>query len=168
MRTIYLLIRLIAIISLLFVTPLVFAGGVATAAPSFELSGIEGPVNLAYYRGKLIYLDFWASWCGPCKQSFPWMNAMQAKYGSQGLQVIAVNLDMKSEDGRRFLSNSPAQFIVAFDPAGDTPRKYQVRGMPTSVLIGRDGRIISEHLGFNNKDRAELEHTIEAALEQRN
>jgi thiol-disulfide isomerase/thioredoxin len=144
------------------------AAGITGPAPAFVLSGTDGAVNLAQYRGKLVYLDFWASWCGPCKQSFPWMNEMQAKYGKQGLQVIGINLDMKSEDGRRFLSTTPAQFIVAFDPNGDTPRKYQVKGMPTSVLIGRDGKIISEHMGFNNKDRDDLERTIALALEQRN
>ena len=146
----------------------VSAAGIAGPAPVFELAGMDGTVNLARYHGKLVYLDFWASWCGPCKQSFPWMNEMQAKYGKQGLQVIGVNLDMKSEDGRRFLADTPAQFIVAFDPTGDTPRKYQVKGMPTSVLIGRDGKIISEHMGFNHRDRDALERTIVSALEQLN
>ena len=76
------------------------------------------------------------------------MHEMQAKYGKQGLRVIGINLDMRSEDGRRFLSTTSASFIVAFDPNGDAPRKYQVTGMPTSVLIGRDGKVISEHMGY--------------------
>jgi thiol-disulfide isomerase/thioredoxin len=168
MKKISLLIMVIALNGALLLPVAALAAGIAGPAPAFELSGGSGAVNLAQYRGKLVYLDFWASWCGPCKQSFPWMNEMQAKYGKQGLQVIGINLDMKSEDGHRFLSTTPAQFIVAFDPNGDTPRKYQVKGMPTSVLIGRDGMIISEHMGFNNKDRADLERTIASALEQRN
>ncbi len=168
MKKISLLFIVLTINSLMFFPLTAFSAGNAGTAPEFALPGADGAVNLDQYRGKLVYLDFWASWCGPCKQSFPWMNEMQAKYGKQGLQVIGINLDMKSEDGRRFLSTTPASFIVAFDPNGDTPRKYQVKGMPTSVLIGRDGKIISEHMGFNNKDRGDLERIITSALEQRN
>lgn len=135
-------------------------------APPFELAGHAAPVpvKLAAYLGKFVYVDFWASWCGPCRQSFPWMNELQARYGAQGLQIIGVNLDAKKEDATTFLNATPAHFLVAFDPAGVTPRSYGVKGMPTSFLIGPDGKIIFEHRGFNQADRAELEGKIKAAL----
>jgi thiol-disulfide isomerase/thioredoxin len=137
------------------------AGG---PAPEFELTGMSGPVKLSNYRGKLVYVDFWASWCGPCRQSFPWMNEMQAKYGTQGLQIVGVNLDAKEKDARDFLAETPAAFAIAFDPKGATPRTYRIKGMPTSLLIDADGKIIFEHAGFNANDRADLENQIKAAL----
>ncbi len=133
-------------------------------APVFDLAGIESPVKLAAYQGKVVYLDFWASWCGPCRQSFPWMNEMQAKYGAQGFQIIGVNLDAKKQDADAFLKATPARFVMAYDPSGATPRGYGVKGMPSSFLIGPDGKIIFEHRGFNEADRAELESKIKAAL----
>lgn len=135
-----------------------------STAPAFDLKGVEGNINLAKYQGKVVYLDFWASWCGPCRQSFPWMNELQSKYGAQGLQIIGVNLDQKNEDARQFLTTTPARFLVAFDPVGATPRSYGVKGMPSSVLIGPDGKIIFEHAGFKEADRAALEEKIKSSL----
>lgn len=135
-----------------------------SAAPAFDLPGSNGPVKLANYQGKLVYLDFWASWCGPCRQSFPWMNELQGKYGAQGLQIIGINLDAKKEDASKFLAATPARFMLAFDPAGATPRSYGVKSMPTSLLIGPDGKVIFVHRGFNEADRPELESKIKAAL----
>ena len=135
-----------------------------TVAPAIELPSADGTFKLSQYQGKVVYVDFWASWCGPCRQSFPWMNAMQAKYRAQGLQIVGINLDAKSADASKFLAETPAQFTVAFDPKGTTPRLYAVKGMPTSFLVGRDGKIISEHTGFHDGQRAELEKTLQQAL----
>lgn len=133
-------------------------------APAFDLPGRNGPVRLAQYAGKTVYLDFWASWCGPCRKSFPWMNDMQARYGAKGLRVVAVNVDQKSADAQAFLKEVSAQFDVAFDPAGKTPRAYGIKGMPSSCLIGADGKVLSQHAGFAPERAAELEHAIQQAL----
>jgi len=151
-------------IAALLMTSSAMALDKGSAAPVFDLKGVEGNINLAKYQGKLVYLDFWASWCGPCRQSFPWMNELQSKYGAQGLQIIGVNLDQKNEDARQFLTTTPARFLVAFDPAGATPRSYGVKGMPSSVLIGPDGKVIFEHAGFKEADRAALEEKIKSSL----
>ncbi|GGD00403.1 thiol:disulfide interchange protein [Undibacterium terreum] len=148
--------------------PQAYALEKGSAAPAFDLNGIDGQVKLAKYQGKLIYLDFWASWCGPCRQSFPWMNELQNKYGAQGLQVIGVNLDARNEDARTFLAGTPAHFVIAFDPAGATPRNYGVRGMPSSLLIGPDGKVLFEHSGFKDADKVELEEKIKASLGVKN
>jgi cytochrome c biogenesis protein CcmG/thiol:disulfide interchange protein DsbE len=133
-------------------------------APVFELAGPAGAVRLDHYQGKLVYLDFWASWCGPCRHSFPWMNEMQTKYGPQGLQVVGINVDARTDDARSFLAATPARFVIAFDPAGAAPRQYGIKGMPSSVLIGPDGKVLFEHSGFREADRVELESRIRAAL----
>lgn len=134
------------------------------AAPQFDLQGMDGAVQLAKLSGKVVYVDFWASWCGPCRQSFPWMNEMQAKYGARGLQIVGINVDAKSEDAKTFLATTPAKFTIAFDPKGATPRQYGIKGMPSSVLIGPDGKVLLEHSGFRDADRAELEAKIQSAL----
>jgi len=144
---------------------LVLALEKGSPAPAFELPTNEGGVKLENYRGKVVYLDFWASWCGPCRESFPWMNAMQSKFGTQGLQIIGINVDAKIEDGQRFLAKLPASFVVPFDPAGTIPRLYGVKGMPTSIVIGRDGTVVSQHTGFKKADQSELENAIRLALE---
>jgi peroxiredoxin len=90
---------------------------------------------------------------------------MQAKYKSKGFQIIAVNLDAKTDDAMKFLEQVPADFTVAFDSKGQTPRAYGVKGMPTSFLIDRSGKILLQHAGFRPDDREELEKQIQAALE---
>ena len=138
---------------------------VGQSAPEIQLSGRSGAIKLSELKGKAVYLDFWASWCGPCKQSFPWMNEMQAKYGAKGLQVLAVNLDQKPEDATGFLQQTKVDFLIAMDPVGQSAQKYNVKGMPSSLLIGRDGKVTVVHTGFNAASKAELERAIVAALE---
>jgi len=141
------------------------AFGKGDKAADFTLPGKAGTVKLSDMAGSVIYLDFWASWCGPCRQSFPWMNQMQAKYKTKGFQVLAVNLDTKTDDAIKFLAQVPANFTVAFDPKGQTPRVYGVKGMPTSFLIDRNGKVLLQHAGFRPADEEELERQIQAALE---
>jgi cytochrome c biogenesis protein CcmG, thiol:disulfide interchange protein DsbE len=152
------------VLALLVVSPMAIALDQGTKAPPFAIPSTGRPVKLADYVGKIVYLDFWASWCGPCKQSFPWMNEMQAKYGSKGLQIIGVNLDAKQDDGLHFLATTPASFTIAFDAQGASARQYGVKGMPTSLLIARDGTIAKVHMGFNPAEQEELERAIVSAL----
>lgn len=135
-------------------------------APPLELPAIDGNVNLAQFEGKVVYLDFWASWCDPCRESFPWMAEMKEKYGAQGLEVVAVNLDKERELADTFLKTMKVNFFVAFDASGESAEKYGLRGMPGSYLIGRDGNIQASHLGFNDKDKAKLEAAIKIMLQQ--
>jgi cytochrome c biogenesis protein CcmG, thiol:disulfide interchange protein DsbE len=137
-----------------------------SAAPEFEFSGLTKPekVKLSGIKAKVIYVDFWASWCGPCRQSFPWMNAMQEKYGPQGLQIVGINLDAKKEDALQFLAATPAQFIALHDPAGASAKQYAIKGMPSSVLVSSDGKVIQNHAGFRDIDKAELEAKFRLAL----
>ncbi len=138
---------------------------VGEAAPNVELLGPNGEtVRLPLQTGKVLYVDFWASWCGPCRQSFPWMNAMQDKYKAKGLQIIGINLDQQASAADKFLAQTPAKFTVMFDPKGVSPRLYTVKGMPTSVLIGRDGKVIRQHAGFNDASRDQLEQQLQSAL----
>lgn len=157
--------RLLAAVASLGFSGWVLAVNPGEPAPEFKLPGLAADeVNLAAYRGKLVYLDFWASWCGPCKQSFPWMNQLQSRYAAQGLQVLTVNLDTRAEDARRFLMANPGHFPVGLDPQGQVPKSYAILGMPSSVLIAPDGKVLWTHRGFRAEEAAELEATISRHL----
>lgn len=161
--------RILASISAIAVGALLSAAACAQTvgkpAPAFELPATTSPnLRLADLKGRVVLVDFWASWCAPCKQSFPWMNEMQAKYGPKGLTIIGVNVDRKREDADRFLAGTPAQFAVAFDSTGKVAQSYQPKGMPTSFLIGADGVVRNVHVGFRDSDRADLELELAAAL----
>jgi len=137
-------------------------------APDFELSGtLAGKtekVKLSDYRGQVVYLDFWASWCSPCRDSFPWMNEMQAKYKEKSVTFIAINVDRKQKDAKAFLVKTPAEFLIAFDSKGKTPGQYGVMGMPSAFVIGKDGNILHSHIGFHKNNLAEYEAHIQQAL----
>jgi len=134
---------------------------VAASAPAVSAPAPE----LAEYRGKLVYVDFWASWCVPCRQSFPWMNSMHQQYGSKGLVILAVNMDQVRTEADAFLKQYPADFAIRFDPQGQLAQQFKVRGMPTSALVGRDGKVLWTHEGFRSKDPAALEQALRKALQ---
>jgi thiol-disulfide isomerase/thioredoxin len=133
-------------------------------APLINLPGVTGTVQSAEFKGKVIYVDFWASWCKPCKQSFPWLNGMQAKYEKQGFEIVAINLDQEQNAANDFLQALPAQFTVAFDPSGKTAEQFHVQGMPSSYLIDRQGNMRAVHIGFRDEDRAKLEQAVTKLL----
>lgn len=141
------------------------AAEVGSTAPTYSLPTAAGKVDTASLKGKLVYVDFWASWCVPCKQSFPWMNEMQAKYGDRGLHVLAINVDGKQSDADKFLGRVPAKFQVAFDPAGVTPKQFAVKAMPTSYLVDGEGRVVYVHSGFRESDQKSIEAAIVAGLD---
>jgi cytochrome c biogenesis protein CcmG, thiol:disulfide interchange protein DsbE len=137
-------------------------------APNFALPNAQGSVvALESLRGKVVYVDFWASWCGPCRRSFPWMNEMQQKYGDKGLAIVAVNVDKKRADADKFLAQLPATFPVVFDEAGASPLAFGVKGMPSSYLIDARGNVVLVERGFLDEGRAQLEDRIKALLASR-
>lgn len=135
-------------------------------APQFSLPSAGGNISLTNYAGKVVLLDFWASWCGPCRQSFPWMNDIQEKYQKQGLEIIAINLDQEPELAAAFLQDIPARFTVAYDTSGKSAENYGVMGMPSAYLIDREGKIHSQHIGFHQNNRDAYEKELSTLLAQ--
>lgn len=119
---------------------------------------------LIKHKGEVVYIDFWASWCGPCRKSFPWMNAVQTQYQAQGFSVISINLDADKALAEQFLVETPANFAVIYDPKGKIAKHFKIQGMPSSMLIGRDGKIKSRHTGFFMNKVPEYEQEIEQLL----
>jgi len=163
-----LLVRLLGGLALCSIALDVAAVGVGQVAPAFTLpNGAGESLVLNDLRGQVVYVDFWASWCGPCKRSFPWMNELQQKYGGKGLVIIAINVDKKREDAQRFLSTTPAQFRIVYDVAGLTPAAFEVKGMPSSYLIDAQGRVVAAEQGFREEQKAAVEERIRALLAAR-
>ena len=133
-------------------------------APEINLPGIDGDVRLENLKGKVVFLDFWASWCTPCAKSFPWLNDMKKSYADKGFEILAVNLDKDRKAADKFLKDMEVSFKVVFDESGDSAAAYKLKGMPSSYLIGRDGKVYASHIGFREKDKAKLEQAIKKLL----
>jgi len=135
----------------------VFAGGkplkVGDPLPDLGTFGLEGklPDEL---KGKVVLLDFWASWCGPCKESFPVMDELHQKYGSKGLVILAVNVDETAAAMTDFLKSHPASFAIVRDAGKKLVSTVNIASMPTSFVIGQDGKVVSVHKGFHGKESA--------------
>ena len=146
----------------------VFALGAGDSAPPLVLPTRGGQqIDLAQLRGSVVYVDFWASWCGPCKRSFPWMNEMTRKYASSGFSVVAINVDKERDDAERFLRSTPAEFTVVYDAGGGTPKAWQVRSMPSSYLVDASGKVLLVENGFSDDRKAGIEERIRAATAAR-
>src|SRR5262245_40403965 len=136
------------------------AAAAAAAQPPAPVAGLD----LAPYHGQVILVDFVASWCAPCAESFPWMESMVARHGSAGLVVVAVDLDEDPEAARRFLGGKYAGFQHVDDPQGTIAEALGVGVMPTSILYDREGRSAFVHAGFHPELSAQYEEHIVALL----
>lgn len=134
----------------------------APQAPNFSIKHLlDGKqISLDQYQGKVVYVDFWASWCPPCLKSFPFMEELQTQYGKQGLVVLAVNLDENPEDAKAFLKQTSTSFFVGHNKQADIATLYNVQAMPSSFLIARDGSIQLVHKGFKTNDKQKLKKLI--------
>ena len=142
------------------------ASAEVSPAPNFTLEHEQLPASLAELKGQVVYLDFWASWCKPCRKSFPWMNKMQGKYAKQGLQIIAINLDTEPALAKAFLDKIPATIPIIYDPEGNIARSYELVGMPSSYLIDKNGHIRSTHKGFFNNKVNQYEQELVSLLNE--
>jgi len=118
-------------------------------------------------EGRVVYVDFWASWCPPCRQSFPWMVELQDKYAPRGLCVVAVSVDKSHKDALSFFREANPQFEVVFDSTGSLAERYGLEAMPTSFVYGRDGRLRYTHQGFSSGDEPVLDSVIRTLLEEK-
>ena len=141
----------------------VLVAGALACLVSIPASADEA-LELDEYRGNVIVVDFWASWCVPCRRSFPWLNKMHAKYADDGLVILGVNLDASRKDAAAFLEDYPADFKIYFDTDAVYAKEFDVQAMPSSFVLGRDGEITARHLGFKVKRQQEYEAILVEAL----
>ena len=148
------------------VNSIVFAAEAGSPIPACKVSNIGSTQteDLQRYKGQVLYVDFWASWCGPCAQSFPFLNEMHEQLKDKGLQIVGVNLDENPEDAKAFLAKIPASFKVVADASKQCATDFDVKAMPSSYLIDRKGIIHYVHLGFRPGDAKDLRALVEGLL----
>jgi len=143
------------------------AGDAAQPAPAFSLASRAGAqVSLADLRGQVVMINFWASWCGPCRQEFPALDQIYAKYKPMGFTLVAINVESEKADAERFLGATPVSFPILFDPDNKVSGSYGVNAMPTTVLVDRQGRVRWQHRAYKPGDEAKYIEQIRAVLRE--
>ena len=130
------------------------------------LLGNGNDIRLSDFEGKIVYVDFWASWCGPCRQSLPLYEDLYKRLSSDRFQLLAVNLDEDINDAKNFLRRHPVSYPVLLDPAGNSARAWSVPVMPTSYLVDFDGKLAHSYAGFEASHMGKIEHDIQTLLER--
>lgn len=132
-----------------------------TQAPGFTARTFDGKeVSLADFRGKIVFVDFWASWCSPCRESLPMYDKLAADFGTDNFAIIAVNLDETAADAKKFIAQHPVRYTIVQNPQGDIPKAFGLSGMPSSYLIDRDGKVRQRYVGFEPTDISALKNEI--------
>lgn len=157
------------LICILFVSVPIHTVGAVTlgdAVPncSLILHDDKKPYNIKQHQGKVLYIDFWTSWCGPCAKSFPFMSKLHSDLEQKGLQIVGVNLDEYPKNILEFLAKFPANFPVAEDHSQQCAKAFDVKAMPSSYLVDRKGIIRHIHIGFRSGEAEELRTIVEQLL----
>jgi peroxiredoxin len=143
------------------------AGGDAGPAPGFSLTALSGePATLSQYKGQVVMVNFWATWCGPCQQEMPLLDQMYKKYRPAGFTLLGVNVDKEAPAVRELLARKPVSFPVLLDPANQVSKAYHVDDMPSSVLIDRKGEIRYVHRGYKPGDENEYQDRIRQLIRE--
>jgi len=150
------------------VASLAWAATVSGPAPVFTLQSNKGQqVALAQLKGKVVMVNFWATWCVPCRQEMPHLEALYKKYNSLGFELLAVNVEKNNAEGaRKWLEETPVTFPVLFDPENQVTKLYKVQTMPSTVIIGRNGTMRFIHQGYKPGYEGEYQTEVRALLRE--
>jgi thiol-disulfide isomerase/thioredoxin len=118
-------------------------------------------------QGRVVYVDFWASWCVPCRRSFPWMTELLGKYRDRGLHIVAINVDRDRAAADKFIKDTRASLPIVYDPAGKLAKLYDLQVMPTSFVYARDGTLKLRKEGFVPEETESVESLIRKLLEEK-
>jgi peroxiredoxin len=141
--------------------------GPGTAAPAFQLPAAAGnPVGLGDLKGQVVLINFWASWCGPCRQEMPVLEQMYRKYKAAGFTLLGVNVEPKSNDAVGFLKSTPVSFPILFDTESKVSNLYEVSGMPSTVIVDRKGKVRYIHHGYKPGDESEYLDQIRTLMRE--
>lgn len=148
--------------------PTAVAADTSQPAPPLWAPQADGTMTgLRDLRGKVVLVDFWASWCAPCRESLPQLDAWQRELGTRGFSVLAVNVDTERRKALAFLRQNPVSYPVVYDPEGFWPEQYAVKGMPSGFLVDREGQVRAVHHGYKAKDLPRIRREIEALLAEK-
>jgi peroxiredoxin len=149
------------------VASLALAGAAAGPAPGFTLESRDGgSVSLEDLRGQVVMINFWATWCGPCRQEMPHLEALHQRYSGLGFTLLGVNVEDNREGATKFLEETPVTFPILFDPKNEVSKLYDVVAMPSTVMVGRDGTMRFIHHGYKPGYEGEYQTQVRALLRE--
>jgi peroxiredoxin len=141
--------------------------GTGGPAPSFTLSSNDGKnVSLAQYQGQVVMINFWASWCGPCREEFPLLDSIYRKYNKLGFTMLGVNVEPDSKAANDWLKQTPVSFPILYDTDSKVSKLYEVAGMPSTVIIDRTGKVRVLHRGYKPGDENEYMDSIRTLIRE--
>lgn len=136
-------------------------------APAFQLKSMNGkPVGLQDLKGQVVLINFWASWCGPCRQEMPILEQLYRSYQAAGFTLLGVNVEPSEGDAQKFLKGTPVSFPILFDPDSKVSKLYEVSGMPSTVILDRKGTVRYVHHGYKPGDESEYLDQIRALTQE--
>jgi peroxiredoxin len=149
----------------LLVTPLARAIEAGQVPPDFKLKTLSGQeISLSGLRGKVVILDFWASWCAPCKDEMPVLERLHKKYGSKGLVIVGISVDNELANAKKFIDGVKVTFPIVHDAKKSVADAYKPPRMPTSLVLDREGKVRFVHAGFRKEDAQKLEKEVAGLL----
>jgi len=159
--------RIAGLAALLVAVPLFGAVDPNSPAPDFTLNGQSGkPVALDQFKGQVVMLNFWASWCGPCRQEFPLLDDIYKKYSKLGFTMIGVNVEPDSKAANDWLKQTPVTFPILYDTDSKVSKLYGVAGMPSTVIVDRKGTVRMIHRGYKPGDEQEYLSNIRTLVRE--
>jgi thiol-disulfide isomerase/thioredoxin len=159
--------RIAAVAAALAISLPALGGSPAGPAPGFTLASREGQdVSLAQYKGQVVMLNFWASWCGPCRQEMPLLESIYKKYNKAGFTLIGVNVEPDSQKANEWLKATPVSFPILYDKDSKVSKLYDVAGMPSTVIIDRSGNLRVLHRGYKPGDENEYLDSIRTLIRE--
>jgi peroxiredoxin len=159
--------RIAGLTALLIALPLVAAVDTNSPAPDFTLNAQSGkPVELTQFKGQVVMLNFWASWCGPCRHEMPLLDSIYKKYGKLGFTMIGVNVEPDSKAANDWLKQTPVTFPILYDTDSKVSKLYGVSGMPSTVIVDRKGTVRMIHRGYKPGDEEEYLSSIRSLMRE--
>jgi thiol-disulfide isomerase/thioredoxin len=159
--------RIAAVAAALAISLPALAGNTSGPAPSFTLTSSAGQdVSLAQYKGQVVMINFWASWCGPCRQEMPLLESIYKKYNRMGFTLLGVNVEPNSQAANDWLKATPVSFPILYDKDSKVSKLYDVAGMPSTVIIDRSGNLRVLHRGYKPGDENEYLDSIRSLIRE--
>jgi peroxiredoxin len=137
------------------------------SAPAFQLTSMNGKsLSLDQLKGQVVLINFWASWCGPCRTEMPILEQLYHSYQAAGFTLLGVNVEPKEGDAEKFLKGTPVSFPILFDPDSKVSKLYEVSGMPSTIIVDRKGTVRYVHHGYKPGDESEYLDQIRALTQE--
>ena len=144
------------------------AGSSSGPAPDFSLQSLDGStVRLSDLKGQVVLINFWATWCAPCREEMPLLDAIYQKYNRLGVELLGINVEDDASGAQEYLNETPVTFPILFDPDGRVSKQYQVKAMPSTILVDRHGNVRHIHYGYKPGYENDYQDQIRALVREK-